>query len=338
MLNFHKNLNSLVITSFLVFLGLSMMVAVMPAFQLQKTEALPNMPEPTNEELEGLKIYVGENCMACHTQQVRNIEMDQTWGDRPSIPSDYYYSKKRLSVWQQSPSVLGSERTGPDLTNVGKRQSGKEWHLMHLYNPRIVVKESIMPGYPWMFEEKAPEDVKESDVVVAVPKEFLRNPAYKVVATPKVMNLVAYLQSLKQVDMPGMGAGDFIPSTSKKEVAAAASGAGGDAVLPDGLKLYSQTCAACHQADGKGLAGAFPPLAGSDIVNDEDPETIIRIVLQGYDARPEYGAMPPFADQLSDEDIAAILTHERSSWGNKAKAVTPEEVKKIREAVVNSNN
>jgi len=338
MFNFHKNLNSLVITSFVVFVALSVMVAVIPAFQLQKTEALPNMAEPTSEELEGLKIYVSENCIACHTQQVRNIEMDQTWGDRPSIPSDYYYSKMRLNVWQQSPSVLGSERTGPDLTNIGKRQPGKDWHLLHLYNPRIVVKESIMPGYPWMFEEKSPEDVKETDEVVSVPKEYLSNPENKVVATKKAMNLVAYLQSLKQTDMPGMDASSFIPSSKKKETAVATPTSSGDAVLPDGLKLYSQVCAACHQADGKGLAGAFPPLAGSAIVNDENPETLIRIVLQGYDARPEYGVMPPFGDQLSDEDIAAITTHERSSWGNKAKAVTPEEVKKIREAVVNSNN
>lgn len=334
MLNFHKNLNSLVLTSFLVFLGLSMIVAVIPAYQLQKTEALPTMPTPTHEELEGLKIYVGENCMACHTQQVRNIEMDQTWGDRPSIPSDYYFSKQRLNVWQQSPSVLGSERTGPDLTNVGKRQPGKEWHLMHLYNPRIVVKESIMPGYPWLFEERAPDQVKEMDVVVAIPKEYLSHPDNKIVATTKAMNLVAYLQSLKQSDMPGMDATAFIPS-SKKKTTSSTSSSSGEEVLPDGLTLYAQTCAACHQTNGQGLPGAFPPLAGSAIVNDENAETIIRIVLQGYDGRPEYAAMPPFGDQLSDAEIAAIINHERSSWGNSAKSVTTEEVKKIRAMVEN---
>ncbi|MEB2780621.1 cbb3-type cytochrome c oxidase subunit II [Algoriphagus sp. C2-6-M1] len=336
MFNFHKNLNSLVLTAFLVFLGLSMLVAVMPAFQLQKTEPLPSMPKPTADELEGLKIYVGENCLACHTQQVRNIEMDQIWGDRPSIPSDYYYSKQRMNVWQQSPSVLGSERTGPDLTNVGQRQPGKDWHLMHLYNPRIVVNESIMPAYPWMFEEKAPDQVKETDLLVSVPAEYLSHPDNKIVATKKVMQLVAYLQSLKQPKIPGMDAAAFIPSSKKKGIISSSSD--GEAVLPDGLMLYAQTCAACHQANGQGLPGAFPPIAGSEIVNDDDPETLIRIVLQGYDARPEFGAMPPFADQLSDEDIAAIISHERSSWGNTAKNVTSDEVKKIREIVKQSSN
>lgn len=337
MFNFHKNLNSLVLTAFLVFLGLSMVVSVIPAFQLQKTEPLPTMLEPTLDELEGLKVYVGENCMACHTQQVRNIEMDQTWGDRPSIPSDYYYSKQRMNVWQQSPSVLGSERTGPDLTNIGKRQPGEEWHLMHLYNPRIVVMESIMPGYPWMFEEKTPNQIKDTDLVVSIPEEYLSHPDNRIVATQKARQLVAYLQSLKQSDMPGMDATAFIPSTKKDDIAPSSSPEG-EAVLPDGLRLYSETCAACHQANGKGIAGAFPPLAGSKIVNDDNPETLIRVILQGYDARSEYSVMPPFMDQLSDEEIAAITNHERSSWGNSAPKVTPQEVKKIRELVGQSSN
>src|SRR5690606_25581455 len=148
MFNFHKNHRNLVNTAFLVFLGLSILVAVVPAYQIQETEPLPMMREMTPTERQGLSIYVKENCVSCHTQQVRNIEMDNVWGERPSMASDYYYSKQRLDTWRQSPSLLGSERTGPDLTNVGKRQPGREWHLLHMYNPRIVVKESIMPAYP----------------------------------------------------------------------------------------------------------------------------------------------------------------------------------------------
>jgi len=83
------------------------------------------------------------------------------------------------------------------------------------------------------------------------------------------------------------------------------------------------------------LPGAFPSLAGSSVVNDEDPELLIRIILQGYDARPEFAQMPGFASQLSDEEIAAIASHERRSWGNDASKVTEEEVKKIREFVMN---
>src|SRR3546814_17789521 len=70
--------------------------------------------------------------------------------------------------------------------------------------------------------------------------------------------------------------------------------------LPDVSALYAQACAACHQPECQGLPGAFPALAGSEIINDDNPETLIRIILQGYDARAEYAAMPPFATQLSD--------------------------------------
>lgn len=332
MLNFHKNHKNLVFTSIAIFLGLSILVAVVPAYELHNVQALPSMEPFTPEELNGLKIYTSENCMSCHTQQIRNIEMDMVWGERPSIPSDYYYSKKRLDVWRQSPSLLGSERTGPDLTNVAKRQPGIDWHLLHLFNPRIVVEESVMPGYPWLFIEKNENEIKEGEVVVAVPKEFMKNPNKKVVATKKVMDLVAYLLTLKQADLMGPSPIEFIPAKVKK-----VASADGEMEKLDGAILYTNNCAACHQANGKGLEGAFPALAGSDIVNDKDPELLIRIILQGYDSRPEYSVMAPFADLLTDEEIAAIATHERSSWGNDASEVTAEDVAEIRAYVESLN-
>lgn len=329
MLDFHKNHKLLVGTALFGFLMLSIFVALIPALQIQQTQPLPTMEAFSEEELNGLHIYVQENCMSCHTQQVRNIEMDNTWGNRPSIPSDYYFSKQRQDLWRQSPSLLGSERTGPDLTEVGQRQSGMEWHLLHLYNPRIVVKASIMPSYPWLFELKDESKIKDTDHLVPVPQEFLNSSTKKVVATQKALDLVAYLQSLKQAEMPQNPAVSFIPSSREKEPADKAD----EAVLPDGQKLYMNNCAACHQADGGGLSGAFPPLAGSPIINDENPETLIRIILEGYDARPEYGVMAGFQETLSDEEIAAIANHERSNWGNTADAVTIDEVKEIRSFV-----
>nr|WKN35974.1 cbb3-type cytochrome c oxidase subunit II [Tunicatimonas sp. TK19036] len=333
MFNFHKNLRSLVLVSFLGFLVLSLGIAVFPAYQSQNnTEPLPEMEPMSEAELRGMQIFIEEGCVACHTQQVRSIEMDETWGSRPSIPSDYYYSKQRMDTWRQSPSVLGSERTGPDLTNIGKRQPSEDWHLIHLYNPRIVVSESIMPSYPWMFEEKV--NPTESETVLSVPTEFKKK-GVEIVPTQDALDLVAYLQSLKQPPLTSRQP-EFIPSTRKKmEESTAASGKAGQQSLLDGKNLYMSTCSACHQAEGTGLPGAFPSLAGSSVVNDDDPELLIRIILQGYDARPEFAQMPGFADQLSDEEIAAIANHERSSWGNSAPEVTAEEVKKIRDFVMN---
>lgn len=103
-----------------------------------------------------------------------------------------------------------------------------------------------------------------------------------------------------------------------------------------GSQLYRTSCANCHQANGEGVAGTFPPLAGSPAVTDEDPTRHIEIVLFGMQGETidgvEYSAaMPPWAGQLSDEEVAAIINHERTSWGNDAPTVTAEDVKKVRQ-------
>lgn len=329
MLNFHKEHKNLVLTAGGVFIALSTLIAILPAFQMQGTEPIPDEKPLTAHEEEGLRVYVSENCMACHTQQVRNIEMDNVWGSRPSIPSDYFYSKKRLDAWRQSPSTLGSERTGPDLTNIGARQPSEDWHLLHLYNPRAVVSASVMPSYPWLFKEVDSSYMPTDAKVVAVPKAYFNKPGKKIIASYDALRLVDYLKYLKQTELPGDNVNDFIPALKKIEAARSEDGT----QSLDGANLYAQVCAACHQGTGKGIVGAFPSLVGSSIVNDENSEKLIRVVLQGYDARTDYGVMPPFGDQLTDAEIAAILTHERSSWGNDAAPVTEEDVAKIRQYV-----
>ncbi|MFT3884040.1 MAG: cbb3-type cytochrome c oxidase subunit II [Flavobacteriales bacterium] len=332
MLNFHKDHRNLVNVALLVFVLLSMGVAVMPASNMERTDPLPGMPEMTAAERRGLAVYVSENCGACHTQQVRNIEMDKTWGARPSVPSDYYYSKRRMDLWRQTPSVLGSERTGPDLTNVGQRQPGDQWHLLHLYDPRMVVKGSIMPRYGWLFEETA-HPTKDA-VIVPVPKERLHDTTHVVVAKQEVLDLVAYLISLKQTPLPdGVPAPSFLPTPGAGKGKMEGASASSDAALPDGAEIFKGVCQACHQTDAKGLAGAFPPLAGSPIVNDADPTQMITIVLGGYDARAEYGVMPAQAEQLNDAQIAAVISYVRGNFGNTATVVTEDQVRTLRSTV-----
>ncbi|HEX7338574.1 MAG TPA: multicopper oxidase domain-containing protein [Rhodanobacteraceae bacterium] len=104
-----------------------------------------------------------------------------------------------------------------------------------------------------------------------------------------------------------------------------------------GAQLYASHCAACHQATGAGLPGAFPPLKDDPAVNDPDPALQISTILHGAHGRTIGGktyatAMPPFASQLNDTDIANIVNHERTSWGNHGKQVTASDVKKVRAA------
>ena len=100
----------------------------------------------------------------------------------------------------------------------------------------------------------------------------------------------------------------------------------------DGKAIYEKNCSSCHQPDGKGTPGAFPPLAGNKDITAKDPKAIIKIVLNGLstpktiEGKQYGGGMPPWKGTLSDADIAAVLTYVRSSWGNKAPAVTEKQV------------
>ncbi len=190
-----------------------------------------------------------------------------------------------------------------------------------------------MPAYPWLFEEV--ETVGGYDKELNVPEPFRAGRRGHIVPGEKVRQLVAYLLLLKQVDLPDGSAPAFIEY--RKSVPKEPGTGGVDGLVQtsalDGAALYTQHCQACHQANGEGLAGAFPPLKGSPVVNDANAELMVRIMLQGYDARAEYAVMPPFAEKLSDDEIAAIATHERSTWGNKADRVTPDFVKKLRATI-----
>ena len=120
---------------------------------------------------------------------------------------------------------------------------------------------------------------------------------------------------------------------TRAELQGAAPAAAGAVV--DGAAVYASRCAACHQATGAGLPGVFPPLAGSEWVLGKDT-TAANIVLHGINGsltvkgKTYSGAMPTFKDQLQDAEIAAVLSHVRSQWGNQAAAVTAETVASVR--------
>lgn len=309
-----------------MFIGLTLLVAIIPALRNQENNSpLPKAAKLSPAAVKGKAIYMANGCVACHTQQVRTLDMDKTWGSRPSLAADYA-DIHRTDFWRNTATLMGTERTGPDLTDIGNRQPSKDWNLVHLYNPRAVVKESIMPAYPWLFTIKETPD--KGDVVVNVPAEFMKGQTGKVVATKDALYLIAYLQSLKQTKLPdGTEAPPFLYKPEEKAVA----GIAGVSAEPDGQKLYTQNCQSCHQADGMGLPGAFPPLKGSPIVDGDDLEKYVDIIMNGYDARAEFGVMSAVGTNLefTEHEVAAIINFERSSWGNTGTKVTPEQIKTI---------
>jgi len=106
-------------------------------------------------------------------------------------------------------------------------------------------------------------------------------------------------------------------------------------LVKHGAEVYQANCASCHQATGEGIAGAFPPLKGSEYTTQGDGSEHVKIVLKGLQgpikvAGKDYNGVMPAFPQLSDEDIASVVTYERRSWGNQGSVVKPDMVKKLR--------
>jgi cytochrome c oxidase cbb3-type subunit II len=319
--------------STLVYAGLALLMGVLPGIELSRTPAGPGVVPLTSLQAEGRDVYVANGCSYCHTQQVRPLPQDKVFG-RPSAPGDFAY---------QTPELLGSERTGPDLTNVGVRQPGVLWQYIHLYNPRAVVPESVMPAFDWMF--KVVDKPLPGQTAVPLPKAYA--PTYGVVVPDhQAEALVAYLLSLKQPALPDTGgSASAMPGVNSTTAAGAptvasgastaASGSSGATArgedMANGKALFTANCASCHQANGEGLPGAFPALKGNAAVNDVDATAHIRAVLHGLQGVDVGGVvyssqMPPFGNTLSDSDIANIINYERASWGNHGTSVTTEQV------------
>jgi mono/diheme cytochrome c family protein len=137
---------------------------------------------------------------------------------------------------------------------------------------------------------------------------------------------------------------DSMAYNETKEADRGPKGVGGDAVVAQidplvlGKRLYAQNCVVCHQATGQGVAGAFPPLNGSEYVVGSEQRPI-RILLNGLSGPitvngTEFNSvMPAFGPMWDDEKIAAVLTYIRSEWGNQAEAVLTETVEAVRAVV-----
>ncbi|HTN64198.1 MAG TPA: cbb3-type cytochrome c oxidase subunit II [Devosia sp.] len=309
--------------STLVYAGLALIMGVLPGISLSQTPPGPGVVPLTPIQAEGREIYVANGCSYCHTQQVRPLAQDKPFG-RPSAPGDFAY---------QTPELLGSERTGPDLANIGARQPSEVWQYIHLYNPRAVVPQSIMPSFDWMFDvvDVAPEGVTP----VTLPKAFAPSQGV-VIPGAQAKALLAYLLSLKQTPLPeNAEAAANTPAPPPPAPAATASAPAGGYDAVAGEQLFVANCAACHQPTGEGLPDTFPPLKGNSAVNDDDPSAQIHAVLFGLEGATVGGTkydspMPPFSDMLSDAEIANIINYERSSWGNHGKLTAADDVAAMR--------
>ena len=116
-------------------------VQIVPLFFMHSTtEPVEGLEPYTPLRLTGRDVYIREGCYVCHSQMIRPFRAETERYGHYSLAGEFVYDR---------PFQWGSKRTGPDLHRVGGRYSD-DWHRVHLINPRDVVPESIMPGYPWL--------------------------------------------------------------------------------------------------------------------------------------------------------------------------------------------
>jgi cytochrome c oxidase cbb3-type subunit 2 len=177
----------------LVAISFGAMAQILPLmFDQQALEPVKGLRPYTALELEGRDIYIREGCVGCHSQMIRPFRSEtERYG---------HYSVAGESVWER-PFLWGSKRTGPDLARVGERYSD-EWHRVHLINPRNVVPESNMPGYPWLAENRLDGEhiVKKIEVnrMLGMPytDEDVAGAEAAVKGKTEMEALIAYLQQL----------------------------------------------------------------------------------------------------------------------------------------------
>jgi cytochrome c oxidase cbb3-type subunit 2 len=298
----------------------------------------------------GAKEYLSLGCVTCHTQQVRTIDsgfdVERGWGQRPSVPRDYILQKEVL---------LGHNRVGPDLANIGLRGYTREWLHKHLFNPQILAEGSICQPSPFLY------DVSNENSIGAINADNKADDnasTFFIKPSLRANRIVSYLESLKQdYELPEMS---FIETLDEEvtEVVTLAeeSTTKEDQVgvptwlaeqISSGKEIYMKAapggglCFTCHQPNGQGITGQFPPLAGSDWVLGEK-ERLIKISIHGLMGEIEVNGVkynnvmaPPGIPpgSLTDQQIADVLTYIRNEWGNSASAVSPEEVATIRSSV-----
>ena len=169
------------------------LVQIVPLyFQGVSKQPAPGVEPYDALRLAGRDVYVREGCYNCHSQMIRPFRAEtERYG---------HYSVSGESVYEH-PFLWGSKRTGPDLARVGGRYSD-DWHRAHLYNPRNVVPESVMPSYPWLFENTLDGNDTAAKMralrLVGVPytEEDIAGAGKGVAGQKEIDAVVAYLQQL----------------------------------------------------------------------------------------------------------------------------------------------
>ena len=205
----HKSHRTILLLPAGIYVALVVLVAILPALEMNDRYPASATPPVDARIRHGKALFESIGCVYCHTQQIRGDERLTVRVDNrdvvPVIPADRRFGLAVPTTAEDYagdvPPLLGTQRTGPDLTNVGDRLPDVQWHYWHLYAPRSVSPDSVMESYTWLFHTKATK--KEADQPVDLIDAIKDGiPGGELWATPDAQDLAEYLISLRRKVAP----------------------------------------------------------------------------------------------------------------------------------------
>ena len=272
--------------------------------------------------------------------------------NRPNTLRFPYQSQAALAVWRAlyfSPGVYQLELSRNAQWNRGAYLVKGLGHCSACHSPRdtlggtnqaLDLAGGLIPMQNWYAPSLAsPHEAGMGDWDRAHIVSLLQNGVSPrgSVSGPMAEVVLRSTQYLSQEDLGAMAQylKELPNSSPKPEAPAPARPANASFNKEKSAKLYEQHCAQCHGAKGQGIANAYPPLAGNRAVTMTSTENLVQMVLNGgfppaTAGNPRPFGMPPFVLVLNDSEVAAVITHIRTAWGNQASDITAMEVNRIR--------
>lgn len=284
-------------------------LAIVPGKQLEdeiKWVAPVTMARLTASEQRGRVIYGREGCAYCHSEQIRSLAEDVR---RFGAPTEAWETKYDF------PHLWGTRRIGPDLSREFNLHSA-DWQLTHLYNPRFVVRDSVMPGYPWLFKGSPDQPTQEGMDVLAYLQSLgrerevagLDQRVSPSIVTDEMSKMEMGEEPLAVATPPGVPVPMPGGYSQNAPLLHPASKPGDlEEEIRRGANLYAANCASCHGSAGKGDGPASPSLLPkpADLTAARFSDERVSGVLWNGVAG---SAMPPWR-QLPTEDLRALISY-----------------------------
>jgi mono/diheme cytochrome c family protein len=243
-------------------------------------------------EARGRRIYAREGCAYCHTQQVRFLQQDVRRYGAPTLAWEVQFD---------SPHLWGTRRVGPDLAREGSARSS-DWHFAHLFAPRSLVPQSIMPSYAALFEGSPQRPTAEARDLVAYLASLGRARA---LAWPEGEQCAMDALSSHYMDGMAFGSPELNAHPAMARTGAAMPALAGVAPAGNGAALWRDHCAGCHGASGRGdgpAAAWLTPRPSNLAAHRYDPGYLASVMWNGVAGT----AMPAWRDHPPDR-LAAFI-------------------------------